>query len=420
MERMFGPVLYEAFRHIKRTFDPRPAQSRQDRRRASAHRQPAIRAWLSVSAAGDVLRLLRARRPAGRGRNVQRSRRLPEDARGHDVSVLHGDAGRGALDERTRERSSAGHVGPAGRSGPRRRGRASGARFVPRGAGPARPSARSASTWRGSRASSLPTTGAGTAHRSARTCSDMSIPCPAGAAGSRRSRTRSQGTRWCGRSTSGDRHRSTADAAGMDVAVLCEDLSQHVRRAAAAPHSRPNRTVALFNDTFTNYYSPAIGMAGLQVLEIAGLDVELAPVACCGRPLISQGLLAAARRQAASSVDGPIRSPNAACRSCFSNPAVSAIREDVPITAPEAMPSAARCAWPRGAVRRVPGTRMRSRAVRLDLADGARRFSCTGTVIRRRWAAWRRRKPCSAASGGNGRRSRCRLLRHGRLLWICA
>ena len=34
MRKMFGPVLYEAFRTIKQTFDPaRPLQSRQDRRR---------------------------------------------------------------------------------------------------------------------------------------------------------------------------------------------------------------------------------------------------------------------------------------------------------------------------------------------------------------------------------------------------
>ena len=34
-EKMYGPVLYQAFRALKRTFDPRrPAQPRQDRRRA--------------------------------------------------------------------------------------------------------------------------------------------------------------------------------------------------------------------------------------------------------------------------------------------------------------------------------------------------------------------------------------------------
>ena len=103
------------------------------------------------------------------------------------------------------------------------------------------------------------------------------------------------------------------------------------RRRQNAPHGRPDRTVALFSDTFTNYYSPAIGIAGLEVLEMAGLEVELAPIACCGRPLISQGLLAAARRQAASSVDGLYPLAERGVPIVFFEPScLSAIREDVP------------------------------------------------------------------------------------------
>jgi Fe-S oxidoreductase len=106
---------------------------------------------------------------------------------------------------------------------------------------------------------------------------------------------------------------------------------KHVRRRAEAPHGRPSRTVALFNDTFTNYYSPAIGMAGLQLLETAGFDVELAPGACCGRPLISQGLLAAARRQAGPTVDELHPLAERGVPIVFFEPScLSAIREDVP------------------------------------------------------------------------------------------
>ena len=89
--------------------------------------------------------------------------------------------------------------------------------------------------------------------------------------------------------------------------------------------------VALFNDTFTNYYTPAIGMAGLEVLEIAGFDVTLAPTACCARPLISQGLLAAARRQAARSTDRLYPLAESGLPIVFLEPScLSAIREDVP------------------------------------------------------------------------------------------
>ena len=70
-----------------------------------------------------------------------------------------------------------------------------------------------------------------------------------------------------------------------------------------APGARPNAPDAvLFNDTFTNYYDPDIGLAAADVLEAAGLNVGLGPHACCGRPLISQGLLVAARDHAANAV----------------------------------------------------------------------------------------------------------------------
>ena len=133
MEKMFGPVLYEAFRTIKRTFDPaRHLQSRQDRRRAAADGEPALRRRIPDAAAGHVLRLLRIRRHGRRRRDVQRPRRLPQDARGDDVSVVHGDAGRSPLDARPRQRPAPGHGRPARRSRARRRGRPRGARPVPR------------------------------------------------------------------------------------------------------------------------------------------------------------------------------------------------------------------------------------------------------------------------------------------------
>ncbi len=48
--------------------------------------------------------------------------------------------------------------------------------------------------------------------------------------------------------------------------------------------------VALFNDTFTNYYNPEIGIAALQVLERGSRRARVVRPACCGRPLISKGL----------------------------------------------------------------------------------------------------------------------------------
>ena len=80
-----------------------------------------------------------------------------------------------------------------------------------------------------------------------------------------------------------------------------------VRTLAARWRARPGGAAArpdavLFNDTFTNYFDPEIGLAAADVLEAAGLTVGLGPDACCGRPLISQGLLTAARARAADVV----------------------------------------------------------------------------------------------------------------------
>lgn len=72
--------------------------------------------------------------------------------------------------------------------------------------------------------------------------------------------------------------------------------------AAASQPSAPRSEVALFPDTFTNWYEPRIGIAACQVLWALGYRVTLAPAVCCGRPAISRGLLGRARRLARRSV----------------------------------------------------------------------------------------------------------------------
>jgi FAD/FMN-containing dehydrogenase/Fe-S oxidoreductase len=97
------------------------------------------------------------------------------------------------------------------------------------------------------------------------------------------------------------------------------------------PGSAGGTAVAIFNDTFTNYYNPEIGVAGAEVLGEAGLGVELAGNVCCGRPLISQGLLEEARRLATLNADRlyPIAASGRAL--VFFEPScLSAVREDAP------------------------------------------------------------------------------------------
>ena len=74
-------------------------------------------------------------------------------------------------------------------------------------------------------------------------------------------------------------------------------LTARWRDRGPAPAGPPD--AVLFNDTFTSYFDPEVGLAAADVLEAAGLTVGLGPDVCCGRPLISQGLLSAARERAA-------------------------------------------------------------------------------------------------------------------------
>jgi Fe-S oxidoreductase len=87
----------------------------------------------------------------------------------------------------------------------------------------------------------------------------------------------------------------------------------------------------LFVDTFVNHYDPEIGVAAVELMEKGGVSVGLAPNVCCGRPLISQGLLGEAMelaRQNTARLYGAASKgvPLVVCEpSCL-----SALREDVP------------------------------------------------------------------------------------------
>jgi Fe-S oxidoreductase len=87
----------------------------------------------------------------------------------------------------------------------------------------------------------------------------------------------------------------------------------------------------LFADTFTNFYHPEIGMAAADVLDAAGVSVRLVPHQCCGRPLISQGLLDEARQLAAANAATLFDAASRGEQIVFLEPScLSAVREDAP------------------------------------------------------------------------------------------
>jgi Fe-S oxidoreductase len=69
------------------------------------------------------------------------------------------------------------------------------------------------------------------------------------------------------------------------------------------PTAAPRGEVVLFHDTFVTYNTPSIGQAAVALLEHAGYRVVLADKKCCGRPMISKGLLADARDHARWNVE---------------------------------------------------------------------------------------------------------------------
>ena len=83
-----------------------------------------------------------------------------------------------------------------------------------------------------------------------------------------------------------------------------DDSSLSLRGRVRVGSSPPvaSQTVVLLNDTYMNYNYPKIGKAAVALLEAAGYKVELADAPCCGRPMISKGMMDAAKANARHNV----------------------------------------------------------------------------------------------------------------------
>jgi len=139
---------------------------------------------------------------------------------------------------------------------------------------------------------------------------------------------RSVAGRWLGERMFGiDRRRTMPAWTSRTFSRQFESRSFESRRGRAGSAQR----VVLFNDTFTNYCHPEIGTAAADVLESAGVGVRLAPHACCGRPMISQGLLDDARKVAQINTDVLHDAAQRGEPIVFLEPScLSAVREDAP------------------------------------------------------------------------------------------
>jgi Fe-S oxidoreductase len=84
--------------------------------------------------------------------------------------------------------------------------------------------------------------------------------------------------------------------------------ADHLRRWFArhrpVPPAGQRGRVLLLDDCFTTFNEPAIGRAAVRVLEAAGYRVEPVGLTCCARPLISKGFLPQARALAQEQMPG--------------------------------------------------------------------------------------------------------------------
>jgi FAD/FMN-containing dehydrogenase/Fe-S oxidoreductase len=119
-------------------------------------------------------------------------------------------------------------------------------------------------------------------------------------------------------------------AIGVDRRRRLPRFARRTLRSRVQPDTgTPDALV--FADTFTDYYDPEIGVAAVETLRAAGIRTALAPNGCCGRPQISKGLLAEARALASRNADALYTDAAAGRPLVFCEPScLSAVREDAP------------------------------------------------------------------------------------------
>jgi FAD/FMN-containing dehydrogenase/Fe-S oxidoreductase len=138
--------------------------------------------------------------------------------------------------------------------------------------------------------------------------------------------TRSAIGRWVNEQVIGIDRRRTPPAFARDTFA-----KKYARRTPDSSLRPSTSDVMLFTDTFTNFNHPEIGMAAADVLAASGIHARLAPNVCCGRPLISQGLLDDARELARRNADALYAAASKGERILFLEPScLSAVREDAP------------------------------------------------------------------------------------------
>lgn len=118
---------------------------------------------------------------------------------------------------------------------------------------------------------------------------------------------------------------------GIDRRRTLPEFARETFKAKARSLRSTAPDLLLFVDTFTNFYHPEVGEAAWRVLQSGGRTPALAPNVCCGRPLISKGFLAEARQAARENTRRLLAWAQQNKPIVFLEPScLSAVKEDAP------------------------------------------------------------------------------------------
>ena len=99
--------------------------------------------------------------------------------------------------------------------------------------------------------------------------------------------------------------RRAAALAGIDPRRSLPRVARRTfsKRLPNLPQGKGPAEVALFNDTWNEYQRPEVGEGAVRLFAAAGARVQVPEVVCCGRPMLSEGLVDAARENARRNLD---------------------------------------------------------------------------------------------------------------------
>jgi FAD/FMN-containing dehydrogenase/Fe-S oxidoreductase len=99
--------------------------------------------------------------------------------------------------------------------------------------------------------------------------------------------------------------RHAAALAGIDPRRSLPRVAKKTftRRFPELPQGAGPAEVALFNDTWNEYQRPEVGEGAVRLFAAAGARIHLPEVVCCGRPMLSEGLVDEARKNAGRNLD---------------------------------------------------------------------------------------------------------------------